>query len=445
VNPVNSDIWGSVLETLQGQINKQSFDLWLKDTQLYSLSDDQARILVADDVACRHITQNYSQKIESLLQKYTGSSLSCEFITENDFNRNSADSSTRTEKPFLDMESRAMMNDQYTFENFVVGPNNQLAHAAAHSVAKAPATQINPLFFYGNTGLGKTHLMQAIGNDIKDNKPYLKVMYVTSEDFLNEFISSIQTRTQESFKIKYRNVDILLIDDIQFLEGKEETQIEFFHTFNSLYENKKQIVISSDRPPREIRALEDRLRTRFEWGMITDLQPPNLETREAILRNKARKENIDFSDDVIYYIAKRIRSNIRALEAALTRLKMVSSMLNEPITINHAKQHLRELFDENESRKVSIHDVMNRISGIYNVSVDDLKSKSRQSRVVQPRFLAMYVARKLTGLTTTEIGAAFGDRDHSTVVNAINKIEEDMSTNPEMQDIVDEIVMELRQ
>lgn len=442
-------IWDNVLTDLEKKINKQSFSMWLKDTEPLSITGDILQIKVKDDVAVRHLKDKYLKDIEEIIESTTGKKYSCEFITEIEFKDMKK---TIIHEPFADNiqsnkdenNRKSPLNQNYTFENFVVGPNNQLAHAAAKSVSRSPATQFNPLFIYGGTGLGKTHLIQAIGHYLLQERPYLKVLYIPTEQFINEFIYSIQTNTQHSFKIKYRNVDILMIDDIQFLEKKEETQNEFFHTFNTLYENKKQIIISSDRPPKQIATLADRLRTRFEWGMITDIQTPNLETREAILRNKAAKENIVISDEAFNYIARRITSSIRALESALANLRMVYDIYNEPITMKHIKEHLKHLFDEESSRKVTPNDIIARISDLYNVSVEDIISKSRQSKIVTPRFVAMYLTRKLTDMTTTDIGKQFGHRDHSTVVNAINKIEEDMKNDTDFKEQIEELKIELR-
>ena len=441
-------IWDIVLDNLEKRINRQSFNMWLKDTEPLSINGDVLVIKVNDDVAARHLRDQYQKDIEDIIEATTGKKYKCEFVTkpeqnlpkpENlfvDDNENNNPKTTQLRVPQL--------NPNYTFENFVIGPNNQLAHAAARSVSRSPATQFNPLFIYGGTGLGKTHLIQAIGHYILKERPYLKVLHIATEQFINEFIYSIQTNTQQSFKIKYRNVDILLIDDIQFLEKKEETQNEFFHTFNTLYDNKKQIVISSDRPPKQIATLADRLRTRFEWGMITDIQTPNLETREAILRNKASKENIQISDEAYNYIARRITSSIRALESALANLRMVYDIHNEIITIRHVKEHLKHLFDEETNKKVTPNDIITKIAGLYDVSVEDIISKSRQSRIVMPRFVAMYLTRKLTDLTTTDIGKQFGDRDHSTVVNAINKIEDDIKNDIEFREQIEELKVELQ-
>lgn len=442
-------IWDNVLTDLERKINKQSFSMWLKDTEPLSINGDILQIKVKDDVAVRHLKDKYLKDIEEIIESTTGKKYSCEFITEIEFNdmEKSAINAAFTDNNQISKTENnriSPLNPNYTFENFVVGPNNQLAHAAAKSVSKSPATQFNPLFIYGGTGLGKTHLIQAIGHYILQERPYLKVLYIPAEQFINEFIYAIQMNTTHSFKIKYRNVDILMIDDIQFLEKKEETQNEFFHTFNTLYENKKQIVISSDRPPKQIATLADRLRTRFEWGMITDIQTPNLETREAILRNKAAKENIVISDEAFNYIARRITSSIRALESALANLRMVYDIYNEPITLKHVKEHLKHLFDEESSKKVTPNDIITKISSLYNISIEDIISKSRQAKIVTPRFVAMYLMRKLTDLTTTDIGKRFGDRDHSTVVNAINKIEEDMNNDADFKEQIEELVIELR-
>ncbi|HON76892.1 MAG TPA: chromosomal replication initiator protein DnaA [Spirochaetota bacterium] len=446
------EIWDKALYNIQSIINKQSFDMWLKDTEPISYNENKMTIRVADEVAQRHISDNYSSTISSIVSDIAHATIMCEFTTDetkSDPDNDSTTSDSQPEKNIMmfskEPESgNPMLKPEYTFENFVVGPNNQLPHAAAVSVSKAPATQYNPLFIYGGTGLGKTHLMQAIGHSIMKEKPYMKVLYITTEQFLNEFIHAISTNTLPSFKMKYRDVDILLIDDIQFIEKKEQTQEEFFHTFNTLHNNKKQIIISSDRPPKDLSTLEVRLRTRFEWGLITDIQPPNVETREAILRNKAERLNIDIPDEILNFIARRIKSSIRALEAALIRLNAVSSLSSEPISIYHAKNHLKDLFDEDTSKKITITDIIQRVSEKYNISVEDLKSKSRHSRVVHPRFIAMYISRKLTDMTTVDIGREFGDRDHSTVLNAMNNVEKMMADDEDFQETVEDLISEIR-
>ncbi len=425
--------------------------MWLKDTEPLSISENTLKIKVIDEVTKRHISEQYLNQISLKLKEITGLHYICEFVTSNgsgtEQSQNSNGSQAMPTTSYFKrepMSTESTLNPKYTFENFVIGPNNQYAHAAAYSVSQAPGTQVNPLFIYGSTGLGKTHLLQAIGNYINHEKPYLKVLFVSTGDFITEFINAIRNRTQESFQIKYRHVDILLIDDIQFLENKEETQNEFFQVFNSLHGNKKQIVISSDRPPKQIATLADRLRTRFEWGMITDIQAPNLETREAILRDKAEKEKLVISDEAFNYIARRIKSNIRALEAAVSKLKMISQFTREEISIDMVKLHLKELFDVDSNKMVSIGDIINKVSEKFDVSQEDLKSKSRHSRIIQPRFIGMYLARDLAGMTTTDIGKEFGDRDHSTVINACNKIMEDMNNDPEFKELINDLIIELK-
>ena len=448
---MTNTIWANVLTDLEKKMNKQAFIFWLKDTVPVSLQGDILQIKVKDDVAVQHINNKYLKDIEDILESTTGKKYSCNFVTEVEFkdiktsNVDNVVTMENTNNSYNKIETNnSLLNQNYTFENFVVGPSNQFAHAAAKSVSKSPATQYNPLFIYGDTGLGKTHLIQAIGHHILQERPYLKVLYIPTEQFINEFIYSIQTNTQQSFKIKYRNVDILIIDDIQFLEKKEETQNEFFFTFNELYQNKKQIIISSDRPPKQIANLTDRLKTRFEGGVITDIQTPNLETREAILRNKAAKEDMIISDEAYNYIARRITSSIRALESALAKLRMVYDLYKEPITIKHIKEHLKHLFDEESSRKVTLNDIINKVSEMYNISIEDIISKSRQSKIVMPRFVAMYLTRKLTDMTVSDIGKQFGDRDHSTVLNAINKVEQEIVNDADFKEHIDEIIAELR-
>ncbi len=441
-----NEMWDRVLETMRADINKQSFDMWLKDTKPLSITNEKIYIKVADDVARRHIASNYIPFIQNVINDISSQSLSCEFVTDDERKKIEKDASNPAGNMTKNQEINPAISlyPKYNFENFIVGPNNQLAHAAAIAISKSPATQYNPLFLYGGTGLGKTHLMQAIGHSLSTERPFLNIVYVPSEQFINEFIQALRTSTMDSFKIKYRNIDILLIDDIQFIEKKEQTQEEFFHTFNTLYNNKKQIIISSDRPPKELSTLEERLRTRFEWGLITDIQPPNLETREAILRSKAEQEGMDIPDEVLNYLAKRIKSNIRALEAALKRLNIVTSVSNEPIDIQHAKIHLKHLFDQASDKRVTTNDIMCLVSHKYGVKVEELISKSRHSKIVLPRFISMFLSRKLTNLTTTEIGREFGDRDHSTVLNAMNNVEKMIKEDEGIQDIIEDMIIELK-
>lgn len=443
-------LWNNVLKDIQSQLNKQSYEMWLKDTEAINLENDTIIIKVQDEIAKDHINSSFNDLIKSILVDYTGRDVNCVYVTNDEADSVSEEPvveeniTTASEMSLENDETELMFNPNYTFENFVIGPNNQLAHAASFSASKSPATQYNPLFLYGDSGLGKTHLLQAVGHAIMKEKPYLKILYVTSENFVNEFIQSIRNNTVQQLKIKYRNVDVLLIDDIQFIAKMEKTQEEFFHTFEDLYRNKKQIVITSDRSPKELEHLTDRLRTRFEWGLLADIQPPNLETREAILRNKAERENIYIPDEVLTFIARRIKSSIRALESALKKLHVVATVQKQPITIDLAKVHLRPLFEERHNKQITINDIMKKVASRYNVTVENMKSKSRHSSIVQPRFIAMYLSTQLTNLTTTEIGREFGNRDHSTVINARNNIGANLETDESLKEIIDDIVADLK-
>jgi chromosomal replication initiator protein len=438
-------LWEKILSDVKNQINKQTFDMWLNDTKALSFDGQIMTIAVKDEVAKNHIEKSYTDLFSVISIKETGKSVIFKFVLEN-----SAEKKVKpveTINPVIMEKSytnQTFINPKYTFDSFVIGPNNELAFATAVSISKAPGKNYNPFFIYGDSGLGKTHLLHAIGNAILAEKSYLKVLYTSIEQFMNEFIQSIQNNTQPSFKIKYRNVDVLLIDDIQFIENKEGTQTEFFYTFEDLYKNGKHIIISSDRPPSEISNLAERLRTRFEWGLQADIKPPNIETREAILRKKAEIENIIITDDVLNYIAKRIKTNIRKLESALTKLQAISDLTNEPISVNLAKIHLKTLFDEEVSKQITVNDIIRKVAERMNVSADEIVSKSRHSSLITPRFAAMYLTRKLTNLTTIETGKEFGNRDHSTVINAEKKVNSMIESNENFKDIIEEITSELK-
>ncbi len=319
-----------------------------------------------------------------------------------------------------------MLNPKYTFDTFVIGSGNRFAHAASLAVAEAPAKAYNPFFIYGGVGLGKTHLMHAIGHYVLEHNPNAKVVYLSSEKFTNEFINSIRDNKAIDFRNKYRNVDVLLIDDIQFLAGKESTQEEFFHTFNTLHEESKQIVISSDRPPKEIPTLEDRLRSRFEWGLITDITPPDLETRIAILRKKAKADGLDIPNEVMLYIANQIDTNIRELEGALIRVVAYSSLVNEDMTPELAAAALKDIIPNAKPRMISILDIQKAVGEHYNIRLEDFTAKKRTKSIAFPRQVAMYLSRELTDFSLPKIGEEFGGRDHTTVIHAHEKISSDV-------------------
>src|SRR5699024_7337848 len=327
------------------------------------------------------------------------------------------------EKPSVrEKEPKTMLNSRYTFDTYVIGSGNRFAHAASLAVAEPPAKAYNPLFIYGGVGLGNTHLMHAIGNYVVSHPSHNRVVYLTSETFTNEFINSIRDNRTDDFRNKYRNVDVLLIDDIQFLAGKEQTQEEFFHTFNTVHGESKQIVISSDRPPKAIPTLEDRLRSRFEWGLITDIQPPDLETRIAILRKKAIADKLDIDSEVMAFIADRIDTNIRELEGALIRVVAYSALINQPVTVELAAEALKDILSDAKPRVIGIPDIQREVCTYYHLRIEDLKGKKRTKNVALPRQIAMYLCRELTDASLPKIGEEFGGRDHTTVIHAHEKI-----------------------
>jgi len=349
--------------------------------------------------------------------------------------REASESSTRT-ATIARPRTVPTINSDYTFRNFVVGTGTDLAFAAATAVGNNPGDHFNPLFIYGGVGLGKTHLMHAVGNAVAAQDPDKKICYVTAENFMNDLIGSIRDNRTPEFKMKYRSVDVLLVDDVAFLAGKESTQEEFFHTFNALYDLKKQIVLTSDRSPKEITTLEERLRSRFEWGLITDIQPPNLETRMAILKRKIEVNDIYISDDVISYIAENITDNIRRLEGALIRLLAFASLTGREISLEMASEVLSSFFQGSSTGPVKIADVMKVVSDVHDLSVDQLKSKRRTQDLARARQIAMYLAREMTGASLNQIGRAFGGRDHSTVSHACQKITGDMKSDPRFKGAV---------
>jgi chromosomal replication initiator protein len=335
--------------------------------------------------------------------------------------------------------SSSQLNPKYTFQTFVIGPGNRFAHAASLAVAAQPANTYNPLFIYGGVGLGKTHLMHAIGHYVKEQNPNSRICYISSEKFTNEFINGIVSGNVEPFRNRYRSMDVLLIDDIQFLAKKEGTQEEFFHTFNTLHEAHKQIIISSDRPPKEIPFLEDRLRSRFEWGLITDVQPPDLETRIAILRKKAIADNLDVTNEVLYYIADQVANNIRELEGALIRVVAYSTMLNQAITIDLAHEALKNLVSPNQPKLIGIPEIQQAVGNYYQLRVEDLKSKKRTKTIAYPRQIAMYLSRELTDSSLPKIGEDFGGRDHTTVIHAHEKISRMLNHDQELEQVIMEL------
>jgi chromosomal replication initiator protein len=438
-----ADLWNQTLSNIEKKISKPSFDTWLKSTKAHVLQGDTLIVTAPNEFARDWLEGRYSQLISGVLLDITGEELDVRFIIPSNQEREEFDIPMLPRKRVRPEDSQetkqSMLNPKYTFDTFVIGSGNRFAHAASLAVAEAPAKAYNPLFIYGGVGLGKTHLMHAIGHYVVEHNPSAKVVYLSSEKFTNEFINSIRDNKTGDFRNKYRSVDVLLIDDIQFLAGKEQTQEEFFHTFNTLHEESKQIVISSDRPPKEIPTLEDRLRSRFEWGLITDITPPDLETRIAILRKKAKAEGLDIPNEVMLYIANQIDSNIRELEGALIRVVAYSSLINKDINADLAAEALKDIIPSSKPKMITILDIQRTIGEHYNIRLEDFKAKKRTKSVAFPRQIAMYLSRELTDFSLPKIGEEFGGRDHTTVIHAHEKISNLIQSDLQFQRQIKEI------
>ena len=435
-------LWDNVLSQVEQKISKPSFETWLKSTKLLSYKGTNVTIAAPNSFAREWLENHYVHLITGILTELTGEDLLIKFVVQKDQEADDFDlPAPKIQAKAADHHeiSPGMLNPKYTFDTFVIGSGNRFAHAASLAVAEAPAKAYNPFFIYGGVGLGKTHLMHAIGHYVLEHNPNAKVVYLSSEKFTNEFINSIRDNKAIDFRNKYRNVDVLLIDDIQFLAGKESTQEEFFHTFNTLHEESKQIVISSDRPPKEIPTLEDRLRSRFEWGLITDIAPPDLETRIAILRKKAKADGLDIPNEVMLYIANQIDSNIRELEGALIRVVAYSSLVNEEVTPELAAAALKDIIPSTKPRMISILDIKNAVGEHYNIRLEDFSAKKRTKSIAFPRQVAMYLSRELTDFSLPKIGEEFGGRDHTTVIHAHEKIASMFKNDQQLQQDIKQI------
>ncbi len=434
------ELWNEVLEIVKEDTNQVSFNTWFKPLKIVAYKNNTIYLETADEFLRNTLQKRHYNFLKNAFNYVLKKEIELVFTISGE-NIDKEDNRKSDNNSFEENEniSDKKLNPKYRFDNFIIGNSNRFAHAASLAVAEAPATAYNPLFLYGGVGLGKTHLMHAIGHYILDNNPNASVLYVTSEKFTNDLINSIKDGKNEEFRNTYRKADVLLVDDIQFIAGKESTQEEFFHTFNALHEANKQIILSSDRPPSEIPTLEDRLRSRFEWGLIADIQPPDYETRIAILRKKAESENYDVPDEVITYIAQNIQSNIRKLEGALIRIFAYASLTNKKeVSLELAQEALKHLISNN--KKITLIDIKEVVANYYNISVEELVSKKKTKNIAYPRQVAMYVARKLTDSSLPKLGDEFGGRDHSTVLHAYNKIEEDVENNREMKKNVDDII-----
>lgn len=444
-------IWTNFLNIIQNEVTSLSYETWFKDTELYELKGGVASILVPMPIHKKHLTDKYLDLIKDTLNSVGGGNCEIEFLLKEEIRQKESSPQETVDKPIQIFTSNLKKN--YNFETFIVGNSNRFAHAAALSVAENPGRMYNPLFIYGNSGLGKTHLMHAIGNYIVENSNK-KVLYVTSEQFISDFLG-INKKDEfgsnfnyiDYFKNKYRNVDVLLIDDIQFLGGATQTQQEFFHTFNTLYSDNKQIIISSDRSPDDLKLLEDRLRTRFCWGLTVDIYPPDFELRIAILKKKIVGGAIekDIPEDVIEYIASNMGSDVRQLEGSITRLLAYSTIMGgTEITLDLAIEALKDYVNKGISEMNNIHKIQKVVAEFFQVTVEDLKSKKRSSNLTFPRQVAMYLCRQLTNESFPKIGTEFGGKDHSTVMHSCDKIEREIRSNQELANIVEKIKEEIK-
>ncbi|MFZ3132536.1 MAG: chromosomal replication initiator protein DnaA [Desulfosporosinus sp.] len=440
-------LWQETLEKLKTELSKPSFETWFSSTRLFLIDDDTVIISVPNEFAKDWLESRYASLIRSAIQSIIGHSISLRFIIPSPEGSYTEDPDlSKSFSPTTSQQPESLpnsLNNKYTFDTFVIGNSNRFAHAASLAVAESPAKSYNPLFIYGGVGLGKTHLMHAIGHHILQRSPNTKVLYVSSEKFTNQLIDSIKDENSIEFRNHYRNVDILLIDDIQFLAGKERTQEEFFHTFNDLHEANKQIIISSDRPPKEIPTLEDRLRSRFEWGLITDIQAPDLETRIAILRKKAILENLQVPNEVMFYIADKIHSNIRELEGALIRVMAFASLSLIPITTDVAIEALKDILPTNNAKQITIEEIQQYVAEYFHLSPSEFKAKNRTHAVSFPRQIAMYLSRQLTDTSLPKIGDEFGGRDHTTVMHANDKITQAILNDPLLEKKVNEMIQRI--
>ena len=432
--------WQEILQRVKEdcELLDVSYNMWLKPLQVYKYENGILYILVSlEEIAINIINKKYSFPIKSAVAEITGISCEIKFIQKKDVEAMEKEVSSYDNNPSSVFETN--LNKEYTFDTFVVGSNNQFAYVASLAVAESPGTIYNPLFLYSGVGLGKTHLMHSIAHFIMKTNPSMRVLYVTSEVFTNEVIEAIRNGNNNSmrnFREKYRNIDVLLIDDVQFIIGKESTQEEFFHTFNTLYGEKKQIIISSDKPPKDMDILEDRIRSRFEWGLICDISSPNYETRMAILRKKQEMDGYTVSDDVIEYIASNIKSNIRELEGALTKIKAYSNLVKQDVNLALAEQVLKDIISPNDKKIITPETIINMVAEQFDITPADIIGNKRSSKIVYPRQIAMYLCRNMLDIPLTQVGSYIGNRDHTTVIHGINKIQDELETSEQTQKII---------
>ena len=439
-------LWNKVIPNLEKSLNRPIYEALISSTKPLSLNTNTFEIAVPNEVVKNWLSKHCVTLLEQELRTHFPEITNVNFVVgpEDLFTTPLLEESSFSPEKTL-IPNAPFLNPRYTFDTFVVGHGNRFAHAASLAVAEAPAKAYNPLFLYGGVGLGKTHLMQAIGRHVASLNPRAKILYITSENFTNDLISSIRDDKTLQFRNKYRKIDLLLVDDIQFLAGKERTQEEFFHTFNALYEASKQIVVSSDRPPKEIPTLEERLRSRFEWGLTADVQPPDFETRIAILQKKAELSELSVPDDILSYIASKVLSNIRELEGALIRVVAFSSLTASEISIPLVDQALKDLLDPKKDRSNLSIDLIKKVAAeYYSVKIDDMSAKIRTKEIANARQVAMYLARELTSSSLPKIGRGFGGRDHTTVLHAYEKIKAARKSDLSIQEAIKNITLKLK-
>lgn len=446
-------IWAEVLKLMASEVAKTSYEAWLKDTKPSRAEGSILYIEVPNEFTRDWVEARYTLALRKTIKHLINQDweLRFEVLSDNVPKRKQSIEPQQQKKPLKKPTIsnqdpvQTILNPRYTFDSFVVGNSNRFAHAASLAVAEAPAKAYNPLFLYGGVGLGKTHLMHAIGHYALDNNPDIQVIYITSETFTNDLIDAIGKKSMVEFRAKYRTADILLIDDIQFVAGKESTQEEFFHTFNALYEANKQLIISSDRPPKEIPTLEERLRSRFEWGLTTDIQAPDLETRIAILRKKAESENIEAPPDVLSYIANHVQSNIRELEGAFVRVVAHANLNKVPINLETTIDGLKDIIGTQKQKPITIEQIQQVVANHYGIKVAEMKGKKRTRSLAYPRQVAMYLTRELTDLSLPKIGEEFGGRDHTTVIHGCDKIANEIKQDPSLQITIKELIDTIHQ
>ena len=447
---MTGNIWEEVLARIETKINRHSFYTWFKPTSFAGEDDSGIRVRVPNGLFRDWLTKHYTTVLDEALAEVDRRGVAVSFMTDDGLAAmtpvvlvEKAELVFAEPEPEVSDSPDGGLAPRYSFDTFVVGGSNQFAHAACRAVAEAPSRSYNPLFIYGGVGLGKTHLMHAIGHYVLNHLKTLKLTYISSERFMNEMINAVRYDRVLDFRERYRSVDVLLVDDIQFLAGKEGTQTEFFHTFNALYDSQKQIVLSSDRPPHEIQQLEERLRSRFEWGLIADIQPPDLETKVAILKRKAEVEGVAVPDSVALFIASKIKSNIRELEGSLIRLIAYASLTGREISLALAQDVLRNVL-QNDERAVTIEVIQKRVADFYQLKLADLKSRNNSKSVAQPRQIAMYLCKSLTNASLPEIGKSFGGKHHSTVIHSIRKIEDLRKRDGDFNTLINNLSESLR-